>query len=180
MTPRPFLHPTGGAGSPTVTIDTYADLARAIVLHQMAGVIGMTHLLRARMRDEIALWNLLPSSTTAEFKRFAGATRSKPTVFVVGDDDGLDRGPAGWTQARRAVRWAASVMVHGAGAEIAHYEAVVQTAQTRRRMLLVEASAVTLPAWYELVAAAPHRPAALMIVARDGVHPAPVGREAMQ
>jgi hypothetical protein len=45
---------------------------------------------------------------------------------------------------------------------------------------VIECSTATLSAWAALVGAAPHRPGALVIYPREGVHPRPVERRALQ
>jgi hypothetical protein len=80
----------------------------------------------------------------------------------------------------RALRWAIGVLVHGAGAELQHYEAAIQAAEMGRRVLVIECGTSTLDAWVALARAAPHRPSTLVIVPRGGVHPLPLRREAMQ
>ena len=84
------------------------------------------------------------------------------------------------TRTARAIAWARRIMIHGAGAKIAHYEAAVLAAQARGRCLIVECSSATLPAWIDLARAAAHRPPTLIIEPRNGVHPLPLDRRAMQ
>jgi hypothetical protein len=78
--------------------------------------------------------------------------------------------------AGRAIAWARAVMIHAAGAEIAHYESAIMAAELTQRCLVIECSSATLPAWVELVKAAPHRPTALIIMPRAGAHPIPPDR----
>jgi hypothetical protein len=161
-------------------VDTPADLADAIVVSDRLGAIGQAHLMRALAQGRIAYLPLLPDTSATKFKAFARATSHRPTVLLIGDDDGFDRGPDGWAMATRAVAWARSVLVHGAGAELHHYEAAILAAQLVRRALVIECSSTTLDAWTALVAGAAHRPRALIIRPRGGVHPVPVDRSVMQ
>ena len=101
-------------------------------------------------------------------------------MVLIGDDDGADRGPAGWPMARRAVGWAAGILLHAVGAEISHYEAAIVAAEIVGRVLVIECSPPTLPAWTTLVQAASHRPSVLAIVPRGGVHPLPADRSNLQ
>ena len=161
-------------------IRSAADLPAAITRLQAAGDVGMCHLLRALRAGRCAVLPVLPGTSHAVLKRFAALTASRPAVAIVGDDDGADRGPRGWPLAQRAVAWANAIVLHAAAAETAHYEAAILAAQVVGRVLIVECSTATFPAWRSMVEAAPHKPRTLAIVPREGVHPLPVDRRAMQ
>jgi len=171
---------TGPDGQPRIYIETQADLAGAIVMTQQAGAIGQAHLMRALVAGRIAYQSLLPETSVTAFKAFIRATSNKPTVMLIGDDGDLPRGPDGWPQARRAIRWAKAVVVHGAGAEIEHYESAVMATQIVGRVLVIECCSVHLPAWVEMVRTAPHSPSVLVIVPRGGVHPVAASQGAIQ
>ncbi|HUN44131.1 MAG TPA: hypothetical protein VMU81_27885 [Acetobacteraceae bacterium] len=171
---------TGPDGQPRVYIETQADLAAAIVLTQQAGAIGQAHLMRALAAGRIAYQSLLPETSTSQFKAFMRAVSHRPAVVLIGDDSDLPQGPDGWSQARRAIRWAKAIIVHAAGAELEHYEAAVTAAQTVRRTLIIECGSLHLPAWISAVRAAPHSPSTLVIQPRGGVHPVPAARETLQ
>jgi hypothetical protein len=100
--------------------------------------------------------------------------------MLIGDDDGMNRGLSGWAQAERALRWPRALMLHGAGAEIEHYEAAIIAAELVRRVPVIECSTATLGAWATLVEAAPKRVPTLVIRPRGGVHPLPIERSATQ
>ena len=70
----------------------------------------------------------------------------KPTIIVVGDDDGAATGPAGWPQADLLLRWSASAILHGAGAKSEHYDLAVMMAGLGRH-LLVETASTFLENW---------------------------------
>jgi hypothetical protein len=161
----------------TCQVDDLADLARTITLTEQAGSIGTAHLMRALASGRIALLPLLPKESSSKFKAWTRLTKHRPAVALIGDDDGFDRGPVGWAQARRAVAWARSVMLHGAGAELFHYEAAIMAAELFHRTLIVECGTATLPAWIDLVKAAHHAPRTLIIQPHDGVHPLAVRKE---
>ena len=164
-------------------IESWADLPGAIIASERAGAIGQAHLLRALVAGRIAYQPLLPDTSASSFKTFVRATSRKPSmpsIVLIGDDDGFDRGPDGWRLAARAVRWAASIVLHGAGAELSHYETAIVAAQIVGRVLLIECGSATLDAWTMLVASAPHRPSGLVIVPSGGVHPLPADRSKMQ
>ncbi len=160
-------------------VDTPADLADAIILSDRLGAIGLAHLLRAVAQGRIALFPLLPDTGATQFEAFARATSHRPAVALLGDDDGLNRGPAGWSMAGRATAWARAALVHGAGAEPSHYEMAIQTAKPARRVLIIECGSATLDAWASLVSDAAHRPSALIICPHGGVHPVPGDRGAL-
>jgi hypothetical protein len=98
-------------------------------------------------RGEIAFLPLLPECSAEKFKRWAAITRNRPAVVLIGDDDYRERGPAGWPLAERVARWAASVVLHAAGAEAAHSESAVLAAKGVGCVAIIECSTTTLPAW---------------------------------
>ena len=79
------------------------------------------------------------------------------------------------------MRWARAVIIHGAGAQLSHYELAIMKAERVHRVLFVECSKATLPDWLALVRSAPHQPATLVISPDgDGPHPFPVRKEGLQ
>jgi hypothetical protein len=167
-------------GQQRLRIDTQADLVDAIVRTEQAGAVGQAHCMRALLRGRIAFFSLLPETSANQVKAFIRATSNRPAVMLIGDDDGMDCGPSGWAQAERVLRWTRALMLHGAGAEIEHYEAAIIAAELVRRMLVIECSTATLGAWVALVKAAPQLPPTLVIRPHGGVHPLPIKRSAMQ
>jgi hypothetical protein len=87
---------------------------------------------------------------------------------MVGDDDYQDGGPPSWPQAERVARWTASVILHAAEAEMAHYEVAVILAQIVRWAAIIECSTATLPLWLPLVERVHLTPAILIVEPRDG------------
>jgi hypothetical protein len=158
----------------------WSDLPRAIAISEGAGAIGQAHLLRALYTGRIAFLPMPAATSTTKFKDWARTTTGRPSVALIGDDDGWDAGPSGWRTADRALRWARSVLIHAAGAEVHHYEAAVIAAELIHRVLIIECGSATLDAWVQLVRAAPHRPVTMVITPSDGVHPVPVDRSKMQ
>ena len=138
-------------------IQTWADLPRGIVAAEQAGAPGLAHLLRALRTGRIAFLPLMPECSNARFKQFSGLTKDRPAITLIPDDDYLNRGPAGWIVAERAVRWAANILLHCAGAELFHYEAAVQAVQLSRRLLFIESNTTTAEAWTDLIGAAHKR-----------------------
>ena len=161
-------------------VDTFDDLKKAIQLAERAGAIGQAHLMRGLHQGRIAYLPLLPDTSTTTLKTFIRSTCRRPAVLAIGDDDHLERGPGGWPLAARAIAWARAIMVHGAAAELDHYEAVLLSAERVGRCLIIECSTTTLPAWIARVSSAKNRPPTLVIEPREGPHPLPVAREALQ
>jgi hypothetical protein len=162
------------------SVNSRADLSRAIVLCEAADAPGTAHLLRALASGRIALLPLLPEESSTKFKQWIRLTKHRPAVVLIGDDDGFARGANGWAQSKRAVEWARSVMLHASGAELVHYELALLSAELSHRTLVVECDTATLPGWIELVRAAPHRPNTLLITPpEDEHHPEPVRREGL-
>jgi hypothetical protein len=161
-------------------VRAWGDIPRAIAISEGAGAIGQAHLLRALYAGRIAFLPMPADTSTTKFKQWARATVGRPAVALVGDDDGFDAGPSAWRTTERAVKWARSVLIHAAGAEIHHYETAILAAELVHRVLIIECSTATLGAWVRLVRDASHRPTALVIRPRVGVHPAPLDRSRMQ
>jgi hypothetical protein len=162
------------------TVDSWADLARAISVLDAAGALGMAHLCRALKEGRIAFLPTLPDTSTTKFKDWVRTTTGRAAIALVGDDDGMDRGPAGWPIAQRAVDWSRSILIHAAGAEIAHYETAIIAAALVHRMLIIECGSATVDEWIELVRASKHGPSTLVILPRHGVHPVSEDRSKMQ
>lgn len=155
-----------------------ADLPGAIVAAEQAGAPGLAHLLRALNAGRIAFLPVLPDCSNGMFKQFVNLTSGRPAVVLIGDDDYQERGPAGFTIAERAVRWASSIVLHAAGAETSQYESVIHAAQIVKRMLLIECSTQTAQAWKTLITSLPDPPPTAVIWPREGQHPiAPSRRE---
>jgi hypothetical protein len=170
----------GPNGQQRLRIDTQPDLVDAIVRTEQAGAVGQAHCMRALLRGRIAFFSLLPETSANQFKAFIRATSNRPAVMLIGDDDSMDCGPSGWAQAERVLRWTRALVLHGAGAEIQHYEAAIMAAELARRLLVIECSTATLGAWATPVEAAPNRVPTLVIRPRGGVHPLPIERSATQ
>lgn len=156
--------------------------SRAELPHaERAGAIGLGHLLRANLQGRVALLPIVPSTCARTFKAFASQARRKPSVALIGDDDyAPDAGPARWPIAERAIGWAASVLVHAAGAEIAHYETAVVVAQIVGRVVIIETGTANAQAWTQLAQKAPNKPTITLIVPRSGAHPIMPERGALQ
>jgi hypothetical protein len=95
-----------------------------------------------------------------------------PMIVLLSDDFGQSRDPAEWRCAISAIAWARSAIVHGTGADVAHYREAVLAAELSGRCLFIETSSVRAPAW---AAAIPPRevPCLLIRPPNGGPHPAP-------
>ncbi len=77
----------------------------------------MAILLRAVRGGRISAHISQPENAP-KFKDWATQTTGRPSVALIGDDDGLERGAAAWRgYTYPMVRWASHLMVHAAGAE---------------------------------------------------------------
>jgi hypothetical protein len=161
----------GRYGRPLI-IEDRAGLARAVQLAEAVGAIGSAVLMRALLAGEIAYFPVHAETSARQIRQFTRCA-TRPAVMMLGDDDGLDRGPAGWPVAPRVLRWAATVMIHAAGAEKVHYQGAVDVAKAVRRLAIIECSSASLDDWLGLAAAAPSRPRIIVIRPRGGVHPLP-------
>ena len=75
-----------------------------------------------------------------------------PLVVVVGGDASGPATPGAFPQARRLMRWAGSIFLHGTGGEAWHYALAVEAATQVRRVLIVETTGAALPTWVALKA----------------------------
>ena len=107
------------------------------------------------------------------------AALEKPCIVVIGDDDGLATGPAGYPAAKRLGYWARRAMVHGAGGEAEHYELAVEAAALYGRVLIVETGSARISEWRRCLGDGRRVPL-LVIVPRYGVHPVAPPRETRQ
>ena len=71
-------------------------------------------------------------------------------VLLMGDYGSAQVGPRSFPQARRLLRWSRTTMLHGAAGEPESYAAIVATAPEARRVLIVNTSGPSLPAWIGL------------------------------
>ena len=111
------------------------------------------------------------------FLREADAKR-RPVLLLIGDDDHASTGPDGWRCAKRLPPWTRAAVVHGTGGEAAHYAAAVGFAIGHGRLVMLETDSAHLAEWTALFA---NRVPLLTIrPPDDGLHPAPISREAMQ
>lgn len=161
-------------------VNDWSDLPRAIALMQQVGAEHRVRLLRALYNGQIAHLEIQREGCAGKLKRFLATVR-RPALVLIGDDDDHATGPAGWPTAERLLRWARQVVVHGAGAEPAHYEAAVLATQIVGRFVLIECNSTMAPAWIDAVQR--WAPAAAKVAVRvpEGIqHPAPIRKEMLQ
>lgn len=179
------MNSSRNASQDPFTVRSPADLARAITLTDAAGSLGTTHLLRAVRDGRISLLVMaaagMLSTSNSAFKTWARAISRHPAIALIGDDSGLDQGPAGWPIAERVVAWSRAVIIHASGAEIPHYESAIVAAKLVGRVCFIECSTATAQAWVRLVAAAKHCPHTLVVRPQNGgEHPVPLDRSVLQ
>ncbi len=133
----------------TLKIDTLEDARRAIDLYSRTGFDFRIPLVQSVIDGRICHFEAHRIGSSGKVKRFLAMSAGRPTLVLIGDDDGDDTGPDGWPMARRLLRWARVVVLHGTGAERWHYETTVNTAELHGQVLMVECSTATLPAWME-------------------------------
>lgn len=163
-----------------VRIDAWEDIPGAISTMERVGAYHSAVPLRALYQGRIAHLGVARNTSNGAIKRFiAGACL--PALILVGDDDDFPSGPGGFSTAQRLLRWAYQVVVHGAGAEVSHYEAAVLAAEITGRFLMVECSSPMIPAW-EAAARKWATNAVVQIVQPPPglVHPRPMSRGEMQ
>ncbi len=158
----------------TIRIDTLEDARRAIDLYSRTGFDFRIPLIQGVLDGRIAHDEVQRPGSARRLKAFLALTARRPTLILVGDDDDAPTGPDGWPTARRLMRWARVVVLHGTGAERWHYETSVNTAELCGRLLMVETSSAMLPAW--MAATKRWAPAAGVQVLRvpEGLPPHPV------
>jgi len=115
------------------------------------------------------------------FKRWAAGSAGHPAIVLLGDDDDFQghAGPDHWPIARRAMRWAAFVLIHGAAGYPDQYRWAIELAKLHRRLLVIECRSATIPAWKAAAAcwAAPAARALVLEPPPGCQHPTPPARE---
>jgi hypothetical protein len=159
------------SGSYHRPISSRAELANAINEATVAGAIGTPILLSALYRGQICHQQLVPGGSISTAKQFIKGVGNRASVLLIGDDDGAERGPPGWPAAAKAIEWARWFLVHAAGAEPDHYHMAIAMAQLHRRVLVIECTTRTLPAWMAMTAKGRNRVGGVVIYPRGGVHP---------
>ncbi|WP_426958396.1 hypothetical protein [Muricoccus radiodurans] len=110
-------------------------------------------LYRAALAGDLRVLALLSGGRIPQ--RFLEHTEPPTVVQISGDPGGghPTPPPEAFSQARRLLGWAASVMLHATGGRAEHYTAVVEAARLVRRVLLIETGTAQESAWLELIRA---------------------------
>jgi hypothetical protein len=161
-------------------INDWNELPKAIVTAEAVGMVGLAELLRALRDGRIALLPLHPDTSPATFEFWSRATRHRPAILLVGDDDGLNRGPDAWPLADSVLQWSARVVIHAAAARREDYQDAIATAQIHGRVTLIESCDRTADAWVARIAAMATPRQTLLIAPQSGPHPAAPDRRDVQ
>lgn len=97
-----------------------------------------------------------------------------PTIVIVADDIPEATGPGRWPQARKILRWANGVILHGTGGAAQHSVIAVEMALALGRVVQIEMEARQHEAWLAL--ALPHRPRLALL----NIMPPPGGQHPTQ
>lgn len=113
----------------------------------------------------------ISAATAAWPKSAIKKCRRLPTIVTIAADMGQDDDPlpSAWACLPGLVRWAerASILLHAAAGEADHYRVATQEAERRGKVLIVECTPRTLPAWVDALP----KGTMLAIVPRGGRHP---------
>ena len=170
---------TSSALGYTLPVNAWHDIPAAIATLQAAGALHRIPMLRALYAGRIAHFEAARNTSAGAIKAFMRAA-SLPAVVLLGDDDHASTGPAGWPIARRLLRWARHVVIHGTGPKPEHYEAAVQTAEHVGRVLFIETASDAVGTWRRAAEAAPQRPSMGLYLPTQGQHPIPPAHGAVQ
>lgn len=130
-------------------IKTRAQMAEALRRSEQAGDTWHTPLIRAAMAGDLRFTIVAPGARVP--LRILDMQRDpRPLVVVLGADGLCPEAPDAFPQSRRIMRWAAWILLHGAGGEAWHYGLAVEAAALLRRALIVETTGAALPAWVAL------------------------------
>lgn len=122
-----------------------ADIARLLSQAEAAGAGHLAGILTPVIRGELDVIAPTRNTLALPFKRVG--RRGQPVVVIVGDDDYRPAGPSTWACAWRIRAWAAFAIVHGTGAQRAHYDMAAGVAQRVGRLLLIETTSAAAQDW---------------------------------
>jgi len=128
-------------------VDSWADIHGAIAKMQAAGVGHRIPLLQGLLHGRIARMEFQRDGSARQFKQWAAASRL-PALALLGDDDhAVPDGPDSWPCARRVLRWARFVLIHGGSGRPEHYEYAAHLTGIHGRLVMVECSSANISAW---------------------------------
>jgi hypothetical protein len=150
---------------------TPGGIAEAIARVEMAGERHWIPLLRALGQRRIVLIAINRTSDALPIRRLK--RHPLPALILVMDDDFRSSGPTAFPDARKALRYAATHLIHGARAEIEHYEGAILAAEAKGSCCLVETDGPHLDEWIAFAAevARPRRVPTLVVRPTDGAGP---------
>ncbi|WP_198374979.1 hypothetical protein [Neoroseomonas rubea] len=156
---------------------TPGRIAEAIARVEMAGERHWIPLLRALGQRRIVLIVINRTSDALPIRWLK--RHPLPALILVTDDDFRSSGPTAFPDARKALRYAATHLIHGARAEIEHYEGAILAAEAKGSCCLVETDAAHLDEWiaFAALAARPRRVPTLVVRPTEGA--GPIVREAV-
>ena len=131
-------------------------------------------LLKAACAGQVAVTFL--SSRLSRPNIYALGKEKRPSLILVGDDEGRTTGPMGWVATAQMLQWAKGALVHATGGDQQSYTLAVTMAEQLGRLLLVETSSDAAEAWVtELQKVGVFT--VLLLPTGDGVHPVEPERE---
>jgi hypothetical protein len=131
-------------------LESPAQMAQFAVRMQQAGAGWHAPLLRAAMSGDLRLL-MVPPGRSVPLAVLDPQRDHRPLVVILCGDGVPPQGtPDDFPQARRLMRWAGFVMLHGAAGEAWHYGLAAELATVSRRVLIVETTGSDLPAWIDL------------------------------
>lgn len=148
---------------------TRADVARLIAMGEAQGHGPMTEMLRPVMRGELNLILPLRDTQMPPLRRME--KQGRPVVVLIGDDDYCSTGPDGWACAAKLRQWARFAIVHGTGAQRAHYAFGVAMALQERRLLFIETGSQAAQLWAGFLKERAPPLRFMGFLPPDGVHP---------
>ena len=151
---------------------TQAQMAKAVVRLQQAGACYHIPLVRAAGAGALRFAIVAPGGRL-RLDLLDMQRDRRPLAVILGDDGLAPTGPDGFPQARRLMRWAASIVIHAAAGQPEQYAAVAVATTICRRLVLVECSTAHQADWMALRQnVAPGKPG-LLIKVPDGQPPHP-------
>lgn len=148
---------------------TTAEIARLITVCETINP-HYGELLRPAMRGELNVMALTREVRTLPLRRME--RQGRPLAVLVGDDDYCTTGPGGWACAVRLRSWARFAIVHGTGAQRAHYAHAAAMTLKVRRLLFIETSSAAAQDWAGFLRERdPALPFMGLLPAPEGVHP---------
>ncbi|MBX6740423.1 MAG: hypothetical protein IRY87_00065 [Acetobacteraceae bacterium] len=154
-----------------INIKTRAQMAEMVMRLEQAGASRHVPLVRAAMAGALRFAFVSPGDILP-LRLLDMEQDRRPFAVILADDGAVSTGSDGFPQARRLLRWAASILIHAAGGEPWHYEAVARATVLARRFLLMETNTAHQTAWHTLrMAVALRTPGSLIEVRPGDVHP---------